>query len=492
MRVARALAPRSLALVLGLAGLAGVVGLPAASAAPPPPAEVARDLVQGKVGPQDALAAWRAAGVTPADAAGLLAAALPTDRGTPGEQRLTLTDAHGRSTELVVLVPDAPRADGRYGLLVVLHGLRGNARQLLPFARKIAPPGTIIAAPTAQFLPTEQENEDGAALGRAFGLAGASPAPGGDDKADVLAKLLQQAQRAVLPHWWSYGDDGFPLLAVDAIRRRFPLDPDRVELTGYSMGGFGTWGVGLRHPDRFAAIAPLAGGISREEYVGGHDARLRSLLANCKMVPTFFVHGGSDSTVPTRFDQATDRELTALGVEHTYVEVPGAQHVIMPFLRGDALTDQLTAWLAAHVRDPHPRTVEHHVLSAGHGASYWLEIDGVQGDEASATATVEAGNRIVVETHGVTRLTVFLDPTLVDASAPVRLEVDGKVVHDGPVAATLEAVAASFAPRHDPSLVYTRAVEVDLGAATGDTQAPPAPATPAPATPAPAPARRWF
>ena len=38
------------------------------------------------------------------------------------------------------------------------------------------------------------------------------------------------------------------------------VDPDRVYLTGLSMGGFGTWALAAAHPDRFAAIAPICGG----------------------------------------------------------------------------------------------------------------------------------------------------------------------------------------------------------------------------------------
>jgi len=46
--------------------------------------------------------------------------------------------------------------------------------------------------------------------------------------------------------------------AIDWARDTFAIDPERVYLTGFSMGGRGTYQIGLRNPDRFAAIAPLA------------------------------------------------------------------------------------------------------------------------------------------------------------------------------------------------------------------------------------------
>ena len=43
-------------------------------------------------------------------------------------------------------------------------------------------------------------------------------------------------------------------------KEKFNIDEDRIYLKGESMGGGGTWYVGTRHPDIFAAIAPVYGG----------------------------------------------------------------------------------------------------------------------------------------------------------------------------------------------------------------------------------------
>jgi predicted peptidase len=44
---------------------------------------------------------------------------------------------------------------------------------------------------------------------------------------------------------------------LDEVARKYPVGPRRVYLTGLSMGGYGTWGLGLACPERFAAIAPV-------------------------------------------------------------------------------------------------------------------------------------------------------------------------------------------------------------------------------------------
>lgn len=430
--------------------------------------DAARALDAGRLDAAGAARAWREAGLTPAEAATLLRAARPTGEARPGEHTLALVDPHGVRTDLVVVLPEQPRPDGRYGLLVTLHGLRGDARQLLPFARRIAPPGFIVACPTAQHLPPEREAEDAALLGQALGLVGAPEDDGGEgpdaERRRRLRRLAENATRSALPHWWGYEHDGFPLLAADEVRRRWPVDPDRVLLLGYSMGGYGTWNVGLRHPDRFAGIAPLAGGISRQEMITPRDDRMRHVLGNARMLPSFFVHGSADRVVPARFSRTIAEDLAALGAEHVFEEVEGGGHILMRFLQGDAVSDRLEAWLAARAREPHPRRIAHHALSPAHGDAWWLRVEATDGTPARVEAEALEGNRIVVTTAGVRRLTVRLDPALVDVARPVRLEVDGVVVHEGVVAASLEAVAGSFAARRDPSLVYERAVTIDLPA----------------------------
>lgn len=47
---------------------------------------------------------------------------------------------------------------------------------------------------------------------------------------------------------------------IERAIKEFGADPDRVYLTGMSMGGFGTWYTAMERPDLFAAIAPVCGG----------------------------------------------------------------------------------------------------------------------------------------------------------------------------------------------------------------------------------------
>jgi predicted esterase len=418
---------RSLVLLLALA---------CAASAGPRTAETARALRDGELTAAEAEAAWTKDEVGP-DAALAALAKLPLLDAPRRDHQATLTDAAGRTTDLrVVLPPDGPADDGRYRVLIVLHGLGGKSDQGVKGAAGLVPPHTILLSPSALKPRQPDPSED---------VRNVSPVA------------------SVFKSWWGYGQDAFALKALDYVARRYPIDPDRVALAGYSMGGFGAWNIGLRYHDRFAGLLPMAGGISREEYVFSRDRRSRTLLDNARMVPCFFIHGGADEVVPVQFDRWTAEELKAKGIEHEYLEVPKGPHVLKEFAESSGeVKKRLQGWLAGRVRDAHPKRVVHRALGAYHGGAYWVRIDGLTGLTAAVDATIEPDNAITVTTRGVNALTVYLDPAHVDPAKPVKITVDGKVAFQGKVEPSLAAVAGSHARTRDAALTYRHAVRLEV------------------------------
>ena len=64
------------------------------------------------------------------------------------------------------------------------------------------------------------------------------------------------------------------LALLDYIGEHYPVDQDRVYVTGLSMGGYGTWSFAAEAPDRIAAAAPVCGGGSWIQ--GGRSRAFRS------------------------------------------------------------------------------------------------------------------------------------------------------------------------------------------------------------------------
>ena len=85
--------------------------------------------------------------------------------------------------------------------------------------------------------------------------------------------------------WWT--EKGETLIhLLDDIQAGYAVDPNRVYLTGLSMGGYGTWTLGAAYPDRFAAMVPICGGGKR------------FMAWKLKDVPVWAFHGGKDNVVP--------------------------------------------------------------------------------------------------------------------------------------------------------------------------------------------------
>jgi predicted peptidase len=104
------------------------------------------------------------------------------------------------------------------------------------------------------------------------------------------------------------------IAALEAVLRGEPVDPDRVYLTGLSMGGFGTWDLAARMPDRFAALLPIC---------GGGDERTAATFAKR---PLWCFHGDADTAVPVERSRSMIAALEAAGGRPKYSELKGVGH----------------------------------------------------------------------------------------------------------------------------------------------------------------------
>jgi len=131
--------------------------------------------------------------------------------------------------------------------------------------------------------------------------------------------------------WW---DAEAVNVLVDEIIAEHAVDPTRVYLTGLSMGGYGTWDLACRHPERFAAIAPICGGGI-------------PFLAfdNLKKMPTWAFHGAKDQTVPLSESERMVEALKNAGAEVKFTVYPDAGHDSWSQAYGDP---ELYRWLLSH------------------------------------------------------------------------------------------------------------------------------------------------
>ncbi len=91
-------------------------------------------------------------------------------------------------------------------------------------------------------------------------------------------------------------------------------DHDRVYLTGLSMGGYGSWYLAARHPELFAAVAPICG--------GGDEAKADALAD----LPLWAFHGDADQAVPVERSRRMIKAIEAAGGKPKYTEYPDFGH----------------------------------------------------------------------------------------------------------------------------------------------------------------------
>jgi len=239
---------------------------------------------------------------------------------------------------------------------------------------------------------------------------------------------------------------------LDQALRSCPVDRDRVLLTGHSMGGHGTWHVGLAHSDRFAAAAPEAGWPSHQLYVPWflqrsavfaepallaiRDQALRpdnapAMLVNALNLPLFILHGGDDDNVPTIHGRNFAEWLKELGYRFTYKEVPGRKHWWnYESLNVSVLDDtSLMAFLKEQHRDPGPRHIRLRTADLGQSNhDYWATIERVPVVGRDAEIEAWAGDSFVrVKTVNVEQFSLELlgQPFF---SGSVVVEIDGSRV----------------------------------------------------------------
>ena len=136
------------------------------------------------------------------------------------------------------------------------------------------------------------------------------------------AKLIEQGKEfpfiVVSPQcpadsWWTDQLDAMTAL-LDEVQSKYAVDPSRVYVTGLSMGGFGSWALGCRYPNRFAAVVPICGG---GEWF---------LAERLKNVPVWAFHGAKDSVVPLRESQEMVDALKRAGGNVQLTVYPEANH----------------------------------------------------------------------------------------------------------------------------------------------------------------------
>ncbi len=232
------------------------------------------------------------------------------------------------------------------------------------------------------------------------------------------------------------------LEVTDYLKTRLPIDPDRIAVRGFSMGGAGCWQMAVHYADHYFAANPGAGFSETPEFLAffqGEDAAATApdyqkalwqlydcppWAANLNHCPTVVYSGEID-----RQKQAADVMEVALekvGIKMSHVIGPNTAHKIHPESKR-VIAARLAA-LEKHSSTKTPQSISFRTVTLRYHKLHWVDVRGL--GEHWKPAAVDAAiddDEIELETINVTRLNLEFTAGQwpENTNGPIHVSIDG-------------------------------------------------------------------
>jgi hypothetical protein len=236
-------------------------------------------------------------------------------------------------------------------------------------------------------------------------------------------------------------------------KSKFNIDTSRVYLTGHSMGGHGTWQLGINYADKFAAVGPSAGWISIWSYrikpTTDSSETKKMLLRSTKQSDTYafstnlkqdgvyIIQGDADDNVPPQQSRSMVENLSKFHKDFIYYEQPGAGHW---WDNSDEPGADCVDWAPmfdffAHHSVPDKDKIKMIDFVTANlaisSSNYWIEIlNQIEQQKMSkVTIKVETGNRkFIGTTSNVERMSI--DASMLSINKSVSINLDNQLIPD--------------------------------------------------------------
>ncbi|MDZ7260604.1 MAG: prolyl oligopeptidase family serine peptidase, partial [candidate division KSB1 bacterium] len=244
------------------------------------------------------------------------------------------------------------------------------------------------------------------------------------------------------------------LEVYDLAMTEYNIDPNRIYLSGHSMGGHGTYHLGALFPDRFGAIGPSAGWLSFWSYRVRERIEEDTPMAKMLMRPTlpsntfvlapnynqlgvYIIHGSNDDNVPVEQSRQMAAHLEKFHKDFIYHEQAGAGHW---WDNSDEPGADCQDWpalmdfFARHARPGKERVRQIEFLVANPGISAqnnWVCVEAQQQQLSLSMVKIQfdpGKKRFVGTTENVARLSLDVGALL--SEGPVSVELDSQKIEN--------------------------------------------------------------
>lgn len=227
----------------------------------------------------------------------------------PGKQVAAVFETEdGTKVDYLIYQPKDYKKDGekKFPLMIFLHG-RGESRGGIEAVAKWGPPQMVARGEELPFIILSPQ------------------CPAGD-------------------FWSSEKQVEVVTELIDEIISSHAVDSQKIYLTGLSMGGFGSWTLAAKFPEKFAAVVPIC---------GAGDPKTADRL---KHLPIWVFHGDQDTIIPIKHSaEMVDAIRTAGGTKILYTVL---EHVGHNSWSAAYATPELYSWMLAHTNEKQPKVEE--------------------------------------------------------------------------------------------------------------------------------------
>ena len=217
------------------------------------------------------------------------------------------------------------------------------------------------------------------------------------------------------------------------------LDTTRKVLRGFSMGGAGTWHLGLHYPDAWSVLGPGAGFTTTHGYIKTLPAKLPAYQEACLHIydaldyaenafNVAVVAYSGDQDPQMQAAKNIEAKLRPLGIPMTHLVAPGLGHQFPAEWRKKA--EQLYSKYSAPGRPDFPPRVRFVTYTLKYQSCDWVELLGLERhyEQAKVDAErTEAGFKVTTANVRAMRLTAPAGPAL-----PLRVQIDGQELEARP------------------------------------------------------------
>lgn len=214
------------------------------------------------------------------------------------------------------------------------------------------------------------------------------------------------------------------------VQKYYPIDEQRLYLSGVSMGGMGAWNLALRRPGQFAAVTPIAGHTDMLTWWGWPRDQVApfkkwliewdnpiDLVMNARGQRFFVQHGADDQLISVSQSRNMVAAARDLGLQVEYHEYRGEGHYIY---WGTECFEKAWAWQKQISLGRPVREIDLKTYSLEYDQAFWLRVDRLEvwGKPAVVKIRVTAdGKRVAVETQNAAGLSLNAEEGCLDAEA---------------------------------------------------------------------------